>query len=193
MNCDDAFDRMTTPGGQRDAGLSAHLARCSRCRAMAETLGPALDLFTSPETQTFRDPALAVGIAVESAAQLATRSRTRSARSSRPRFRLAGWLAAAAAGAACCALVLKLSPAPAAGPLETVRCPRRSPEAMQWMNENALSVATACIACHPATEQPQPAARSRPEDCCSRGSFAETTASCPPRCLISVEPNKARG
>ena len=43
MNCDEAFDRMTLPGAAADASLDRHLSHCSRCRAMQETLSPAID------------------------------------------------------------------------------------------------------------------------------------------------------
>jgi predicted anti-sigma-YlaC factor YlaD len=45
MNCDQAFDQMTQPGGGTDPLLQSHLAECRRCREMQETLAPAIELF----------------------------------------------------------------------------------------------------------------------------------------------------
>jgi len=45
MTCDDAFDMLTDPAGPNDPRLWAHLDRCPRCRAMHETLAPAIGLF----------------------------------------------------------------------------------------------------------------------------------------------------
>jgi predicted anti-sigma-YlaC factor YlaD len=45
MTCDDAFDMLTDPSGTTDPRLWAHLDRCPRCRAMHETLAPAIGLF----------------------------------------------------------------------------------------------------------------------------------------------------
>lgn len=47
MNCDCAFDRMTSPDGLTDPALQRHLDVCPRCRQMQETLSPALDWLTS--------------------------------------------------------------------------------------------------------------------------------------------------
>jgi hypothetical protein len=44
MNCDDAFELLTDSVGRSDAALERHLAGCARCRAMSETLSPALGL-----------------------------------------------------------------------------------------------------------------------------------------------------
>lgn len=53
MNCDLAFDCLTDPARRDSAELADHLARCPRCRDMAEALEPAIDLLSevsSPET-----------------------------------------------------------------------------------------------------------------------------------------------
>ncbi len=47
MNCDEAFDRLTAPRDTEDALLDAHLADCARCRAMQETLSPAINWLTA--------------------------------------------------------------------------------------------------------------------------------------------------
>ncbi|HUQ68066.1 MAG TPA: hypothetical protein VM165_01000 [Planctomycetaceae bacterium] len=43
MNCDRAFDLMTSADGQADPALARHLDSCPRCRQMQDTLSPALD------------------------------------------------------------------------------------------------------------------------------------------------------
>lgn len=47
MNCDQAFDHLTDPLATEDAALRRHLEVCPRCRAMQQTLSPALDWLTS--------------------------------------------------------------------------------------------------------------------------------------------------
>ena len=55
MNCDQAFDVMTSNRRESDRGLHTHLASCPRCRVMRETLDPALELFER-ESCAFREP-----------------------------------------------------------------------------------------------------------------------------------------
>jgi hypothetical protein len=43
MNCDEAFDRMTSPSAPDDAAMRRHLSGCPRCRDMQETLSPAIE------------------------------------------------------------------------------------------------------------------------------------------------------
>jgi hypothetical protein len=47
MNCDRAFDLMTSPDGLNDPALARHLDVCPRCRQMQETLSPALEWFAT--------------------------------------------------------------------------------------------------------------------------------------------------
>ncbi len=47
MNCDQAFDVMTSSRRSSDGGLHAHLDGCRRCREMRETLEPALEMFSA--------------------------------------------------------------------------------------------------------------------------------------------------
>jgi hypothetical protein len=147
MTCDDAFDQLTTPGGSDDPQLAAHLAHCNRCRAMAETLAPAIELFAPPASGRGPAPvAAATAIAQQSAVRLARRSSA----DSRSRWALrrnATLLAAALGGAACSFLAIQLSGD--ANP-SMASCPRKSPAATEWMERNSLPVAMACIACHPA-------------------------------------------
>jgi hypothetical protein len=148
MTCDDAFDQLTMPDGTDNPQLAAHLAGCSRCRAMAETLAPAIELFAPPGTAKGATTVVgATAIAQEAAARLAQRSGPTLRRPSTTRRHL-GLLAAAMGGAACCLLAIRLSgndPNPTAA-----ACPRKSPAATEWMERHALPVAMACVACHPA-------------------------------------------
>jgi hypothetical protein len=139
MTCDDAFDQLTTPGGPENPLLADHLAQCTRCRAMAETLAPAIELFAP------RDERAATAIAQQSAARLAGRPIGVRRRS---QFReTALLLAAALGGAACCLLAVRGSGE--ARP-SAASCPRNSAAASEWMERHSLPVAMACIACHPA-------------------------------------------
>ncbi len=53
MNCDQAFERLTDVAALPDACLDEHLAQCPRCRAMQQTLSPALDWLTLASTENF--------------------------------------------------------------------------------------------------------------------------------------------
>lgn len=44
MNCDQAFDALTSCGASRNDALALHLNVCPRCRDMADILSPALEL-----------------------------------------------------------------------------------------------------------------------------------------------------
>jgi hypothetical protein len=45
MNCDQAFDALTSRGASSNEALNQHLEACPRCRDMADVLSPALELF----------------------------------------------------------------------------------------------------------------------------------------------------
>ena len=47
MNCDEAFDFLTTPNNRPNKQFEGHLAMCPRCRQMKETLEPALAMFNT--------------------------------------------------------------------------------------------------------------------------------------------------
>jgi len=149
MTCDDAFDQLTTPGRADDPALAAHLSRCGRCRAMADTLAPAIALFGEPAVGNAHVPAnTATAVAQRSAARLSRQASVSTIVRSPARRGLA-LLGAALAGAACCLAAIQLSgrEGDASGTIAT--CPRKSPAASQWMERNSLPVAMACIACHP--------------------------------------------
>jgi len=148
MTCDDAFDQLTTASGARNPRLAAHLDGCPRCRAMADTLAPAIALFSDSPPQVATVPvAAATAIARQSAARLSRRSAPLASIPTRTRRGLAV-LAAALGGAACCFAVVQLG-RETDPDHETARCPRKSPASIEWMERNALPVAMACVACHP--------------------------------------------
>jgi hypothetical protein len=147
MTCDDAFDQLTTPAGANDPQLAAHLAHCTRCRAMAETLAPAIELFGEPIVTTApKAGSTAVTIARKSAERLTHRAAPPRRVGAFVR-RNVPFLAAAMGGAACCLLAIRLNSSEPAS--ATATCPRKSPAASEWMERHALPVAMACIACHP--------------------------------------------
>lgn len=51
MNCDEAFDLLTSPEGSGCKTLREHLAQCARCRDLQEAIAPALTMLDSPRSQ----------------------------------------------------------------------------------------------------------------------------------------------
>ncbi len=159
MTCDDAFDRLTSPGSAVDPRLAKHLSRCARCRAMADTLAPAIRLFEST-TSAGAPPASSTAVAI--ASSTAARLTQRSARSGP--FARSGWMrrlglaSAGLAGLACCAWALQSGETRPETPT-VASCPRRSPAATDWMSQNSFPVAAACVACHPPAGALAPVAR----------------------------------
>ena len=153
MNCDDAFDFLTTSGGRSDARLIAHLQACPRCQAMAEALAPAIDLFEETTPAPIASSGEAVAVARTAASQLARRAPQAPARnwfSNRTiSLALAGF-----AGAACCFLALQIARRDDSKTMAS--CPRHSAASTEWMNRNSVPVAMACIACHPPAGAPAP-------------------------------------
>lgn len=64
MNCDQAFDALTSRGASENEALASHLASCPRCRDMADVLSPALELFAPA---TLEEQSAASGETVEPA------------------------------------------------------------------------------------------------------------------------------
>lgn len=162
MNCDEAFDRMTMTGAAADASLERHLSRCPRCRAMQETLSPAIDwLLPAVEESSgqLRRPAFLTEEAVQ-IAERAARGLTRPAMGiqlRRPlRRRVTRWIAwTAITGLICCAVFIPQATGPqgsahAVSPSEQFdgclwqmpagRIDRAVPTAQQ--------VVASCVACH---------------------------------------------
>ena len=155
MNCDQAFDAMTDPCEIDSPELSFHLASCTRCRQMFETLEPALGLFNAPvdadareyerqDTQALMSPVqMAEQVAARlSASGLSTRTRT-------SRRRLLGTIFSATALGLllCLSLTLILSGPHSSSPVMAQEC--------TWINrslfsgkESASVVTSTCVTCH---------------------------------------------
>lgn len=167
MNCDDAFDQLTTLGAQDDAALQRHLAGCPRCRDMQETLSPALDGFAAAAESDFAAIETRPSYLTEDAVQLAERTARRLSRESAntrcspwPRVRLTAFTAAACVAAICLFAVFW----PAARRNLTDRSfgpAPRSPHAIcnrttlgdSSLPRTAEQVIATCIACHLPTGQ----------------------------------------
>lgn len=117
MNCDDAFDQLTSPGANDNRSLSEHLNRCPRCRAMQETLSPAIAWFSadvtpnSAPTDLDSPPALflsedAVQVAERAAHRLAKRRASAPPHGISRRTIGAGFAMAALAAMFCFAFIL---------------------------------------------------------------------------------------
>jgi hypothetical protein len=158
MNCDDAFELLTTGAHRADARLSVHLSECRRCRAMAETLSPALELFRSA-----KEPSPISSATEESSVALAQRTAARLAglsgawrgatleRPRRPSTRTAlwrRWIVASVGAASLAIIAVRIRDASSSQPAVAV-CPRNSSAASEWMSANSLPVSQACMACHP--------------------------------------------
>ena len=147
MTCDDAFDLLTGPERVETPPLADHLARCPRCRAMAETLAPAIELFRDSPSATI-DPVASSVIAARAAARLSRRAAVAHAPRVERMKRVLGIALAALGGAACCLAIAQVGGL--SNPDHSIAiCPRRSTEASEWLNKNAVPLAVACVACHP--------------------------------------------
>lgn len=162
MNCNEAFDRMTMPGAAADASLERHLSRCPRCRAMQETLSPAIDWLLPADEESrgeLRRPAFLSEEAVQ-IAERAARGLTRPAISvqiRRPLRRLvARWIAwSAIAGLICCAVFIPQATGPQ-GSAHAV-APAEESDGCLWQMPaartdpalpTAQQVVASCVACH---------------------------------------------
>ncbi|MBX3444645.1 MAG: hypothetical protein KF774_19760 [Planctomyces sp.] len=152
MTCDDAFDAMTDPRRGGDPDLSLHLSGCPRCRAMSETLAPALELIhagvrSHVEERGAGATADSAELAVAAADRLSGAWGGRPAGGSlRNRTRI-GVGAALAVGFAAAAVALNSS-AP------TARKASRAPVVCLWQDRDAADrlpveyITAACASCH---------------------------------------------
>lgn len=164
MNCDQAFDRLTEPAATTDSALARHLEQCPRCRAMQQTLSPAMDWLRSAAVEndpdTSRDwhrgnsPLLteeSVAVAMQAARQWPRDSSAHSAR------KALGIALVAMFGMALGVLVIGQkadSHPPAAAvspsaPITATVCLWTRPEgASSLPSTTSQSVVDSCIACH---------------------------------------------
>jgi hypothetical protein len=165
MNCDEAFERLTSRGCDGDPGLERHLRRCRRCRDMQETLAPAMEWLTAPDgfdTPELTESAAGQPFLTDEALQVAERAAHRLGqnRTARP-VRAAStsqrisWLAVAAMAAVCLFAVLL----PISKPEQNRRSAVRSPAAAKclWQARgedrevrggSPRQVVATCVACH---------------------------------------------
>ncbi len=155
MNCDQAFNVMTSADRMGSLALSEHLSVCPRCRQMLETLEPALGLFEKiglPATETLtRQSPSARTSSVHMAQQVAARltPATQSPAIQPTRTRLWGaMLAVTAVGFLLGWSFTLLVPATGASTPE-------ASSACAWLNRSMLSdgvrattVAATCVSCH---------------------------------------------
>lgn len=170
MNCDQAFDVMTSPERSDSRALSHHLDACRRCRQMYETLEPALGLFAAVEkdrAERLREGSIPGPSApVELARLMASRwSQARvSPVSERPRRRLWGGLVAASVAGLLLSMGLgALSP-------DSATEPHDSASGCTWLDRDSVrrggsadAVVVSCARCHlsRASESVQPEANMR--------------------------------
>lgn len=176
MNCDQAFDQMTSSAPQESTDLREHLAQCPRCREMREVLSPAVALFSAHVSDAPSQPAAlprsvgddsarrpsaaseeSIQVAQELAAQLSGQTSVqRAMRRRRPLgwtrgvALFAGGMLAASIVAMCASAVIPEGKSQhGVNPAHGTKC--------TWLNkhrthssrrETAKDVVVGCIACH---------------------------------------------
>lgn len=170
MNCNEAFDRLTSPSGGNDAALERHLADCPRCRDMQETLSPAIawlngsdQLFDGVGDHAGALPLFLSEEAVRIAERTSRRLRTRSVRATEATGfvqRHERWLAFAAVSllvffAAWLPPERSIEETPVAATRrapDVVTCAWRLPSGRDSLAQaSADQVIASCTACHLAT------------------------------------------
>lgn len=161
MTCDDAFERMTDGGLREDGALSEHLAECPRCRAMYETLAPAIGAFQSERDRQSQSVAVATQsrssteYAVAAARRLTQQNlvRARIAVAAR-RARVCAAAASLLLGVAVSAALLGFADQQARSQSQDPMCTWQSRRDGQRAGRPPAVVITACIACHVQKEDP---------------------------------------
>ena len=156
MNCDQAFDALTSADGLRSAELQGHLDACPRCRDMAVTLAPALELFGAGRHDDMRDTHgwehPAAPITAVQAARAAAQRWTQHGRRHGSRSWLVEGLKIGGAGVVAAALVMVLTGGPAS---ESVS-PSTAAASCQWIDRGSVAqtrpsaavLSMACMNCH---------------------------------------------
>ena len=152
MNCDQAFDVMTSTRRARDRALPVHLAGCPRCREMQATLEPALGLFQDElDSAQRREPWTVPADGHEFATQAAQRLMT-AAPAPRPEMTgLWGYAASIVLGAGLVWCMIMMQPATSPTPAvdqPKAHCLYLSDS--RPLGRSGPQMTQSCLACHPA-------------------------------------------
>lgn len=155
MNCDQAFDVMTSLRQTSDSGLQLHMVDCPRCRDMLHTLEPVLSAFRaesvpSPAVEAWVIASEGAEVAAEAAKQLSMA--TPAAR--RGGNGLWGYTAAVVLGAGLVWCTIVLNPSASSEPSA-----QRSRSKCLYLADSrpvgmtALQMTQSCLACHAVTDR----------------------------------------
>jgi hypothetical protein len=161
MNCDQAFEVMTSPAKTSRAALAGHLSDCPRCRQMYETLQPALGVLQleSPTPLTKSRSLTPQGSSVRLATRIADRLRRSRAAEHRPpvarRHGLAFGVSILAGFLLAVGLAQLLPRAASAPPVPAQDCVWLNPQLAEG-GSSAAAVVTSCVHCHLSRGEGQP-------------------------------------
>jgi hypothetical protein len=148
MNCDQAFDCLTDPQRRAAPELARHLDACPRCRQMAETLSPAIEMLSGPvppwmmaepTTRTAAPTALSTVVAQKTARQLGRRRISR-------HWTWSAYALSAACGAAVALMAIAVVPKTTSTATAQPVCTWKDPSSVK--SQDAQAVALSCIVCH---------------------------------------------
>lgn len=156
MNCDQAFDVMTSSQRTSDRGLHAHLDGCPRCREMRQTLEPALGMFRADALLTQSpDPWLATPEGNDIATRAARRLTTAESLPHQSHISLWGYAGAIVLGATLVWCSILRTPSTSVSPAV-----RRAETLCHYLTNSrprgitAHQMTQSCLACH-AVSDPQ--------------------------------------
>lgn len=156
MNCDQAFDVMTSSRRTGDTELIGHLSGCPRCREMQATLEPALGMFHADSAEISRRSPWEVASEGNEVATHAARKLTTSVETPRRGHHgLWGYAAAVVLGAGLVWSTFALSP-----PTAATSAPPRSAQDCIYLADSRPAGLTgrqmtqSCLACHVVTHGP---------------------------------------
>lgn len=160
MNCDEAFDCLTDVQHRHDADLQKHLAGCPRCRAMQQTLAPAIGLLTGKtlaesSSLTAVREAPAARTAVAAGRRLARRSR-RAAQAAATARQVKACVVATAAMAviAFSALAINFSDRQQASGQVATKCLWKTRDLASDRHLTPAMITAACASCHAIVPSP---------------------------------------
>lgn len=156
MNCDQAFDVMTSSRRTSDTELLVHLSGCPRCREMQTTLEPALGMFHADSAElSRRSPWEVAAEGTEVATHAARRLTTSVATPRQGHHGLWGYAAAVVLGAGLVWSTFALNPPTAHAPATL-----RSAQDCVYLADSRPAGMTgrqmtqSCLACHAVTQGP---------------------------------------